>query len=76
MPIRICKKCGKREMKRTYKSPYCRECQGYLGSKKAQDKKRENNLCLDCGKPAKKKLCPHCNKTVKFYSRCEKCLKK
>jgi len=72
--IRKCKRCGKERFLKTdcsYASEYCRNCQ----SKVQKETKLKKHLCLTCGKKTKVLKCPHCNKVVKYYQRCEKCSK-
>lgn len=75
MPLRICKKCDKREMVRISKSQseYCEKCQGAISSKKKIDKRRDNGECTNCGKKLEPNRCPHCSETLNEKLTCNEC---
>lgn len=74
MKFGICEVCLKRGRIKCRNK--CVNC--YYREKNIESRKRkvENHKCLNCGKPVKKLKCPHCKKIVKYYRRCERCLKK
>lgn len=69
-----CKRCKKR-ISSNKKSGFCRSCYIYNKSKAQRIKRKENNLCVSCGKKVKIDKCTHCKEIIKYYLRCDKCLK-
>ena len=69
MPIRVCKRCGKRErLKTQFKSEYCRQCYHYVRNKERRVKLQKEKRCLTCGCKVKPKII--------YHRRCDDCLPK
>lgn len=70
------KKCSRctRIISDRKKSGLCRYCYIYECQKAKRIKRSKNNLCADCGKKVKITKCPHCDKVIKYFYRCEKCI--
>jgi len=72
---RICKRCGRNEWltRPARNKGYCNECYNYFKSKNLRQKRKDKKLCIDCGKPVDKQICPHCNGIIKHFTRCNSC---
>ena len=70
---RMCEGCG--EIKIIRSKNKCYDCYHRDKNRESRKRKMENHKCLNCGKPVKTLRCPHCKKIVKYYRRCERCLK-
>ena len=73
--MKKCKRCGKIISSRI-SSDFCRNCYGYEYNKKRRQKLIKKHLCPSCGKRVKVERCCNCNEIIKYFFRCEECMKK